>query len=417
MNIRIYPGKLTGKVSAVSSKSDAHRILICSALSNNVTKVNIEKISKDIQVTIDCLKALGSQISNKESVYTITPIWDNINRNVVLDCCESGSILRFLFPLATHLCDSVEFIGQGRLPHRPMDIMVSLLSEHGCSFDNDSLPIKAEGKITSGKFVLPGNVSSQYVTGLLFVLPLLNGDSEISFSTPVESQGYIDMTIKTLKLFNIKIEKTNRGYFIQGCQKYVSPEKTEVEGDWSSAAFWIGSGAINSTICCENLLEDSLQGDKEIIELVKRFGGTVSYKENYIINPSKLNGIDIDASNIPDLVPILSVIACYAEGKTHIYNASRLRFKESDRLSAITDNLGRLGIKIEEDEDSLTIYGATPTGGIVSGYNDHRIVMSMAILASMAAEPIIIEGAEAVDKSYPEFFEDYKALGGKFDVL
>ncbi|MDR1774513.1 MAG: 3-phosphoshikimate 1-carboxyvinyltransferase [Clostridioides sp.] len=477
MNIKIKKSELNGTVKIIPSKSDAHRLMIAAALSDKPTKIILDGWSKDIEATKNCLESLGCKIKCEEYGFEVIPIEDIIlnsnfvlnddnnlvldddddnnnlvldcvdNNNLVLDCVESGSTLRFLVPIVAALGKNVTFEGRGKLPERPIDTLVDELKKHGSLIEYDFgisesyninkytsieprnkrfLPLKISGHLTGGVYNLAGNISSQFITGLLFALPLLEEDSEIHLTTKIESQGYIDMTLKTLKDFNIEIQKTDYGFFIKGGQKYISPEKIYVEGDWSGAAFWIASGAICGDISCAGLLKDSCQGDREIINLMKRFGANVKWHDNIVrISGGNLKGIDIDASQIPDLVPALCVVASFSKGTTTIYNAGRLRIKESDRLDAMATNLRKLGVNVVEDQDSITIEGmATKQNNklrdntiILDSYNDHRIVMSLAIASSILESDVIIEGAEAVSKSYPTFFEEFNKLGGIANVL
>jgi len=408
MNVKITPKNLSGKVIAIPSKSQAHRILIASALSGNTACVCSN--SDDIEATGDCLLELEN------------------SDEPVFNCRESGSTLRFFLPLSMVFKNKATFIGTGGLPHRPLSPLKEQLEEHGCVFSNKGDDIcTLTGALKGGKFTLPGNVSSQFITGLLFALPLLSESSEIILSSPLQSSPYVTMTLNTLEMFGIKIdalfdescaERSYSAFRIKGGQKYVSPANATVEGDWSNAAFWFVAAAIStsieSTITCNGLDILSAQGDKKIVSILKAFGGNISKCEKSVIaSPGELHGIEIDAVNIPDLIPIISVLAAVSVGKTTIINAERLRIKESDRLHAIYDGLTRLGADVEELDGGLIIRGKDRlNGGTVSGFNDHRIVMSMAIASIRCENPVIIEGAEAVNKSYPNFFDDFKNLGG-----
>ncbi|MCB6994267.1 3-phosphoshikimate 1-carboxyvinyltransferase [bacterium 210820-DFI.6.37] len=413
MNIEIMPHILTGSVQAVASKSHAHRLLIAAALSGQEVNVNINTTSQDIEATRACLKALTS-------------------RTPVLDCRESGSTLRFLIPVAMALKEEAVFLGSGRLPQRPISPLKEEMEAHGCRFENRgsqqgraSEICTIRGKLKGGTFTLPGNVSSQYITGLLFALPLLAEDSQIHISSPLESKGYVDLTLDVLKHFSIDILTQEQDgcltYQIRGNQQYIPPGDVSAEGDWSNIAFWIIAGILSrdAGILCSGIDHNSIQGDREIVSLARRMGGKIMEKPHSILAlQAPLSGIHIDASGIPDLVPILSVAAATAKGTTQIHNAGRLRIKESDRLSAMRDCLSRVGGDITETPDGLIIKGVPHLkGGRVSGYNDHRIVMAMSIASLVSEGPIIIEGAEAVNKSYPTFFKDFAALGGEFRVL
>jgi 3-phosphoshikimate 1-carboxyvinyltransferase len=321
-------------------------------------------------------------------------------RGGTLPCGESGSTFRFLLPVVGALGRKASFILEGRLPERPLSPLYEELVRHGCKLSPQGAnPFTIEGQLTPGSYTLDGGVSSQFISGLLFALPLLGGDSTISLTGKAESLPYIEMTLDTLKTFQINIGYDGKAFTIPGRQKYISPGTVQVEGDWSNAAFWLCAGAVSgNTVTVTGLDPHSKQGDRAVAEILGRFG-------------KDLHGIEIDAANIPDLVPILSVVAAAAKGPTRIYNAGRLRDKESDRLAAIRDVLGKLGADIRETEDGLVINGGKPlTGGTVSSWGDHRIAMSAAIAAVLCAGPVIIQGAEAADKSYPTFFDERRRL-------
>lgn len=414
MRVKITGHNMSGTLSAIDSKSHAHRLLIAAALCDAVPDVIIGSDSADIKATRDCLCCLSQE-------------------RPVLDCGESGSTLRFMIPVTMALKSEAVFKGRGRLPYRPLSPLDEEMEKHGCLFDKGEPAgegpqdiCRIKGRLCSGDFHIPGNISSQYITGLLFALPLLDGDSTIHVTSPLESINYVTLTLQVLEQFGIMIEtETLNGcpvYKIRGNQKYTAPsDKVMAEGDWSNAAFWIIAGLIGNggAIYYDGLSNDSAQGDKAIIELAAQMGGSVSYCHGqYRTAKSQLDAIDIDASDIPDLVPVLAVAASAANGTTHIYNAGRLRLKESDRLSTVCDCLKKLGADITEEPDGLIIRGLTKLkGGTVNGYNDHRIVMAMSIASLICEDPVIIEGAEAVNKSYPGFFQDFRLLGGEVNVI
>lgn len=421
MNIKIGKSTLKGKVKVISSKSDAHRLLIAAALADMPTKIFVESWSNDIEATANCLVALGCEIVREEGWIEVTPLWNAEKNEAILDCVESGSTLRFLLPIIAALGKYALIQGQGRLPERPIDILLDELRRHGSCVKEKALPLEMIGKITGGVYTLPGNISSQFITGLLFALPLLHEDSEIRLSTKIESRGYIDMTLDTLTTFGIIIEEKDWGFFIKGGQRYISPKEISAEGDWSGAAFWIVAGSLGGDIICTGLRKSSYQGDKEIVGLMEQFGSQVRWDENEVHTSGKdLKGIRIDAAQIPDLVPILCSAAAFAQGTTEIYNAGRLRIKESDRLKAMADGLEKLGVKVTERAESILIEGGTvaPKGAVIlNSYDDHRIVMALAIAAATLGVEAMIEGAEAVSKSYPTFFAEFTKLGGVADVV
>jgi len=414
MDVIISQKCLSGEITAITSKSQAHRILIASALSGCHKDVLISDTSDDIEATRNCLSQLGEDIP-------------------VFNCQESGSTLRFLLPISMALKAKAVFTGTGGLPERPLSPLKEQMEAHGCVFSVSGEEIcTIEGGLTGGKYELSGNVSSQFITGLLFALPLLPESSEILLSSPLQSAGYVTMTLQVLEMFGIKIEvlfdedsseEAYSAFRIKGKQKYVSPGDLTIEGDWSNAAFWLAAGAISTdpgiSVTCRGLNFLSSQGDRKITAIIKAFGGNiVKSGTNVTASSGGLRGIEIDAAQIPDLIPVISVIAAVSSGTTKIINAERLRIKESDRLHGIYDCLTKLGADVTEYPDSLIINGKEClSGGTVSGFNDHRIVMSMAIAALRCNSPVTITGADAISKSYPLFFEDFKKLGGEVEVL
>lgn len=414
MDMNILPGALGGTIGAISSKSDAHRVLIAAALSQEPCKIICNTNSKDIEATVGCLCALGAEIHREGEIFSVSPI--EKPKNACLDCGESGSTLRFLLPVAAALGADTAFTGHGRLPTRPLSPLREELIKNGALLSPaGEFPVRLSGALRSGEFTLAGNISSQFVTGLLFALPLLDGDSVIHLLPPVESCAYIEMTLSVLRTFGIEVKKQENSFYIKGNQTYRAPETVTVEGDWSNAAFFLTAGALGGEVTVTGLNPDSLQGDRAIAEILKEMGAAVSVRENSVtVKARPLHGIVIDASNIPDLVPVLSIAAMGASGQTIIKNAGRLRIKECDRLAACTENGNALGGAVAETEDGLLILGTNGIrGGGVSGFNDHRMVMSAAVAASIAREKITILGAEAAEKSYPQFFEDFKSLGGR----
>lgn len=422
MRIRIGKERLrAGQVRIISSKSDAHRAMIAAALAEEESVLFVDGWSEDLEATARCLRALGAEIYQEPSGIEIVPIWAAKKMEAALDCGESGSTLRFLLPIAAALGIRTTFIGQGRLPERPIGILLEELAQHGCEVSGEGLPVTVEGRLTAGIYTLPGNISSQFITGLLFALPLLEGKSEIRLSTELESKGYIDMTLRTLAAFGIAVRKTDRGWFVAGGQKYHAQRMRYAEGDWSNGAFWLTAGAICGKIGCQGLDLESAQGDRKILEILERFGAETSVILNQVtVQAQPLRGIRINAAQIPDLVPILCVAAAAAEGTTEIYNAGRVRLKESDRLAAMADFLRKIGVAVEERETALVIRGGCkpPVGEILcDAQGDHRIAMAMAIAAVSLGIELVLEGAEAVNKSYPSFFLELKKLGGVADVL
>ena len=422
MNVKIGKSPLNkGQVRIISSKSDGHRSLIAAALAEEESVLFVDGWSDDLEATVRCLEGLGAEIYKEPSGIEVVPIPGNLEKEAVLDCGESGSTLRFLLPVAAALGRHTIFDGKGRLPERPIGVLLEELAKHGCTVNSDKLPLELEGKLQAGVYTLPGNISSQFITGLLFALPLLEGDSEIVLTTAVESRGYIDMTLKTLKIFGVAVEETENGWKIPGGQTFEGPRMRFTEGDWSNAAFWLTAGAIKGSIGCQGLDMESAQGDRAIVSLLEEFGAETKMILNQItVTNKEMKGIRIDASQIPDLVPILCIAGAAAEGTTEITNAGRLRMKESDRLAVMAECLQKIGVEVEEREDGLVITGGcNPPEGeiIIDSHNDHRIVMAMAIAAVSLGVDITIENADAVNKSYPSFFVELKKLGGVVDVL
>lgn len=408
MDIKIIPSKLKGEVNIPSSKSMTHRMLISAALAEGTSVVSNVTFSKDIYATIDALKAAGAEISVSGNNVTIKGIAGNIPENADIDCCESGSTLRFMIPVTAALGITAVYRGQGRLPERPITPYIRELTKKGIEFEyNNTMPFTVKGKLEAGVFELEGNVSSQFITGLLFALPLLENDSEIVMTSRLESKPYADMTVSCLKQFGVKVSETENGYFIKGGQKYESRD-VSVEGDYSQAAFFYVANVLGSDIKINNLIEESSQGDKKIVEIVN----------GLCYNNSKTpEGFRLDASDVPDLVPVLGVLGTFCTGKSEIYNAARLKIKESDRLAATAHAVNALGGKITPTDDGLIIEHAALTGGTADSAGDHRIAMSAAIAATVCTEPVIIKNAESVEKSYPDFFRDYINLGGTANVI
>ena len=420
MNIIIKDPVLGGTVKAIASKSQAHRLLISSALSDSPVELICTESSEDIEATARCLKGLGAHIVKTDVGFHITPI-STAPRSASLDCGESGSTLRFMLPIACALGVNAAFYSSGRLPQRPLSPLYEELIAHGCSLsEQGTVPLRCAGQLKHGRYTISGGISSQFISGLLFALPLLSGDSVLEVTGHIESRSYIDLTLSALSKFNINIPEQNSSFLIDGNQKYISPEKAVVEGDWSNAAFWLCAGAIShKPVTCTGLNHDSRQGDRAISELLIEFGANVEIDEDSItVCCGSLTGMEIDARHIPDLVPVLAAVASVSKGRTLIKNAGRLRFKESDRLKTVEETLKTLGADIRQTDDGLIISGKERLrGGRISSFGDHRIAMSAAIIAGRCLEPVIITGAEAVNKSYPSFFDDYISLGGSVQML
>jgi 3-phosphoshikimate 1-carboxyvinyltransferase len=313
----------------------------------------------------------------------------------------------------------VHFVGRGRLPERPLGDLVSALERNGVELSSDHLPLSTRGRLRSGRFELPGNVSSQYVTGLLLALPLLKGASEIALTTELESLDYVRITLGVLEQYGIVVEQRGNGFHVPGDQQYRSPRNVVIEGDWSNAAFFLAAGAIGTApLTVIGLAAHSLQGDRRVVDFLRQFGAEVSVgPEGVRVEPRQLLGCTIDIGETPDLLPVLAVVAACAEGETRFCNAARLRLKESDRLQAPAPLLRALGGEAEELPDGLVVRGGRLMGGSVDSFHDHRIAMAAAVAACACSDPVTIQGAEAVGKSYPAFYTDYQSLGGVVDVI
>jgi len=417
MDVKIFPARLNGAVDAIPSKSQAHRALICAGLADKPTHVECNGESEDILATAACLSALGAGIERESGAYVVHPLKREVAGGIAtLPCGESGSTFRFMLPIVGALGRKVCFIPKGRLPERPLSPLYEELVSHEAELSpQGSVPFYAGGRLTPGSYSLYAGVSSQFISGLLFALPLLDGDSRLTLTGSAESFPYIELTMAMLEEFGVKAEFDGGAFSIPGGQTYRSSGVVRVEGDWSNAAFWLGAGAIGSgSVTCAALNLQSKQGDRAILDLLAKFGAQVEVKGSAVtVSRGKLRGIEINAKDIPDLVPILAVIAAVAEGTTVIRNAGRLRTKESDRLASVSALLRALGADADETEDGLVLHGAAAfSGGEVQSYGDHRIAMSAAIAAMVCSEPVVIHGAEAVNKSYPGFFDDLRLLGG-----
>lgn len=416
MTVTLSGGALRGRMAAIPSKSDAHRVLICAALADRPLTVCLPTRSADIDATIACLRALGATITIEGERAVIEPITQPAAAPV-LDCGECGTTLRFLLPVAAALGCDATFQGHGRLPQRPIGELLQVLEQHGVTASGGQLPLTLHGTLHGGEFLLPGNVSSQYISGLLLALPRLVEPSTIGLTTPPESTGYIDMTRRTMARFGVPVSVTADGFAPEDTAGYHAPDTAEIDGDWSNAAFWLAAGALSGPVTMTGLSADSTQGDKAILSVLRRFGAAVSWQgETVTVSPAPLQGIEVDMREIPDLFPPLAVVATAAAGTTRLYNAARVRLKECDRLHAMAALLQALGGRVEEREDELLIHGGTPlTGGAVDGCNDHRVVMAAALASAVTRGAITVSDGEAVAKSYPAFFRDFQKLGGMAD--
>ncbi len=391
MDVTINPAILRGSITPPPSKSQAHRAMLAMMLAQEKGMLSSLPESQDIDATQRCAAALTAKGAPCDGL-------------PMLDCGESGSTLRFLIPVALALRGGGHFTGQGRLMERPQKPYFDIFDEKGIFYDLQYGVLTVRGTLTPGIYALPGDVSSQFVTGLLYALPLLAGDSEIVLTSPLESRDYVAMTLDVLSKFGVQVENENYERFrVPGNQKFRAVDMA-IEADWSQAGFWYAAAFLDNAVEITGMAPASSQGDRVVAELYWKL--------------AKPGDVDIDVSGCPDLVPPLAVMAAVRRGNTKIVNAARLRIKESDRLTAVSTVLRAMGADITELPDGLVIVGQeTLKGGVtVDSFNDHRIAMMAAIAATRCSVPVTIQGAECVRKSYPGFWDDYKALGGRLEV-
>ena len=400
----VYPGKLSGALPAIPSKSHVHRLLICAALAGEETRILCPALNADIEATVRCLNAMCARITYADEYFTVHPA--KMPSGQTADCGESGSTYRFLLPVAAALGTNTVFRLHGRLPARPMGELTGAMERHGVAFSGlGTDEVSVTGRITGGRYELPGDVSSQYISALIFAIPLTGEPGEIVLTTPVESKGYINMTLDAVRSFGITAVWEGNRIVIPGGQKYVSPGLAAAEGDWSNAAFILCAAAAGGTqVDVSGLNPESAQGDRAVSSIIESFG----------VYP---RGRVVSIADIPDLAPALAVLAAAAEGETRLTNAARLRLKESDRIAAICDTLSALGADARGTDDEIIIRGGKMLkGGTVDSVNDHRIAMMAACCAVISENPVTITCAEAVRKSYPRFFDDIQRLGLKVEL-
>lgn len=415
MNKTILPGARTGEVHIPASKSQAHRMLLCAAMGENEVTLRCRGLSKDILATVACLKALGASVDAEGEVLHLRPVSAPPPGLCLLPCGESGSTLRFLLPLVGALGASAVFEREGRLPERPIEPLRRELCRNGMDIRSDGARLSCSGQLRPGAFSLPGNISSQYISALLMTLPLLEGESTLHMEGALESAAYVAMTEEVLRLGGVRTEKTGDGYRIPGGQRCRFAPELSVEGDYSNAAFFLCAGALSERgIRVTGLDPRSRQGDRAIVPLLEEMGAQVASDGSSVtVKRDALHGITIDASPIPDLIPVLSVVAAAASGETRVIHAQRLRLKESDRLHSTTQMLRALGAEAEELPDGLVIRGGrTLAGGTVDACGDHRIAMSAAVAGGICHGAVTICGSECVQKSYPDFWTDFQQLKG-----
>ena len=423
MKVLIRPKKLSGKIDVVPSKSYSHRAIIAASLAEGESIIKNVMFSNDILRTIDCCRAFGAKIDIYDNYLKIKGTNEIKRVSSSINAGESGSTIRFMIPIMLVNPESMEFKGENHLNKRPLDSYFEIFDKYGIDYShpNDShMPLLTNGGLKPGVYEIRGDVSSQFITGLLFALPLLSGDSRIKITTKLESKSYIDLTLDILKKFNINIINSNyEEFIIPGNQKYLPCDYT-VEGDFSQAAFFLVMGALGNDISlgCMNL--NSLQGDRKILDDIKSLGAEILIDNDFIkAIPSNLEGNIIDFSNSPDLGPVLSVLASVCNGNTTFINAKRLRIKECDRITCVKEELLKLGANVSEAPEEMYFTGVNTLHGSMEleTHNDHRIAMALAVASTICSSPLLISGAECVKKSYPHFWEDFKKLGGDFDEL
>ena len=406
MEITICPGKALRRAAVPLSKSEGHRALILAAMAQGETLLPRLPASGDLLATMDCLRQMGTSFTERENSLLVTPIAGPPAAPLRLDCRESGSTLRFLLPVAAALGLRAIFTGRGRLPQRPVEALLAALQRNGITAEVRQHPWKIElaGRLTPGAFSLPGNVSSQYVSGLMLALPLLTGPSEIRLTGALESAGYAGMTEEMLRRFGLELEKTPMEWRIPGGMKYQSPGRLALGGDWSHAAFWLAAGCLAGPVTVTGLEPESTQPDRFILPLLRQMGARIELSpEGITAYPHRLTGTTIDVSGCPDLLPPLAAAMAFAKGESRLTGAARLRLKESDRLAGMAGLLRALGGRVEEEPDGLRIAGSGLRGGVADPCGDHRLAMA-AVAALACREPVTIKDAECVEKSYPAWW-------------
>lgn len=412
MTRTVAPGPRAGVIQIPASKSQAHRMLICAALSREPSRLILDGFSADIEATMQCLEALGARCEETANGLSVTPV-GVCPAQARLDVGESGSTLRFLLPVLGALGVQAEIRMHGRLPERPLSPLWEVLEAHGMRLQQDGTILHTDGQLIAGDYSLPGNVSSQFISGLLFALPLLGGNSTLTVTGALQSARYVSMTEQALAEAGILTKKDGPVWQIGGGQRYASPAVQTVEGDWSNAAFFLCMGALSATgVTVTGLNSTSLQADRAITEILVRFGAELTVSEDAVtVRRGVLHGITLDAGPVPDLVPVVSCLAALCDGETRVENAARLRLKESDRLQTTAALLSALGGSVRELPDGLIISGrGRLSGGTADACGDHRIAMSAAMAACGCEGPVTVSGSECVAKSYPAFWEDFASL-------
>lgn len=419
--VKITPTKLQGVVQVPPSKSLAHRAIICASLAKGVSRIDNIEYSKDIQATIKAMKSLGTKIKEYDNYLIIDGTSTFTKQNSEIDCEESGSTLRFMVPISIVEENKVHFMGRGNLGKRPLDTFYEIFDRQniGYIYKKDVLDLYVVGKLKPDHYLIPGNISSQFITGLLFALPLLKGDSIIEITSPLESKGYIDLTLQMLNQYGIKVINNDyKSFIVMGNQEYTACDY-RVEADFSQAAFYLVAGAIGNDVILKDLNLDSLQGDKATLDILEAMGAMINVVDEGIkVTSNELLATTVDASQCPDVIPVVCVALALAKGKSAVINAKRLRIKECDRIVATSSQINELGGIVTELSEGMIIEGVNEFhGGNCLSYDDHRIAMMLAIAATRCRHSVIIDNMECVEKSYPSFWEDYQSLGGVIDVI
>lgn len=422
MDVRCHPAKLTGTVQIPASKSILHRAMICAALAPDCSVIRNVYFSEDVKATMACLRALGASFDVNGSTVTVYGI-THPRREAILDCKESGSTIRFLLPIAAALGASATFLGQGRLTTRPLGLFAAPFAAHGVAFDYSGvLPCAISGRLTGGEFTLPGNVSSQFITGLLLALPLCGTDSTITVLPPFESKSYVQITCAVMQQFGVRVYLQSDGHTfrIPGGQHYRAADYL-AESDCSQAAFFLAANALGQEITLASFADHSVQGDFACFDLARQSGLVPTFADGQVTTKRfDRKPLLCDASDIPDLVPALAVLATTLNGTSWFTHVARLALKESDRIATTIEMLQHLGgsARYDQERDTLFVEGNTVlTGGVVDSHNDHRIAMAAAIAATTCTGDVLLQDAQAVNKSYPTFWETYRELGGQYDVI
>ena len=414
------PAAIGGRITAPPSKSMAHRAVLCAALARGTSRVENLEFSQDVDATLTAAARLGAQVERGEGWAQITGSGSVACPDGPVDCCESGSTLRFLIPVFSLCGRRVEFSGRGRLLQRPMGVYEKLFREQGLEFDQSEGGLAIRGPLAAGDYTIPGDVSSQFISGLLFALPLLQGDSTLTITPPFESRSYVELTLAALRDFGVQVDwadETRMKLLIPGGQCGRGRDY-RVEGDYSQAAFFAVLGAVLGGITIQDLRPDSLQGDGAILPILERCGARfVRQGSSVTFEKAPLSGTVIDLADCPDLGPILMALALFCEGETRIINAGRLRIKESDRIAAMEEELRKFGADMESTQDTVTIRPAElHAPAELDSHNDHRVVMSLAMAALCAGVPVTIRDAGAVAKSWPDFFRVLERAGAQIEV-